>query len=104
MFSGVFLPAIIKKTQKKSFLPVDFYKSKAKTYVIEDGKIRLPFCSINGVGENAAVSLEEAAAKGGFISQEEIQEEAGITKTVLQALVDMGTLDFLPKSNQMSFF
>ena len=86
------------------FLPVDFYKSKAKTYVIEDGKIRLPFCSINGVGENAAVSLEEAAAKGGFLSQEEIQEEAGITKTVLQALVDMGTLDFLPKSNQMSFF
>ena len=85
-------------------LPVDFYKSKASIYQIEDGKIRLPFSSVNGVGENAAVALEEAAKIGGFVSQEDIQQASGVTKTVIQSLVDIGTLDFLPKSNQMSFF
>lgn len=85
-------------------LPVDFYKSKASIYQIEDGKIRLPFSSVNGVGENAAVALEEAAKVGGFVSQEDIQQASGVTKTVIQSLVDIGTLDFLPKSNQMSFF
>ncbi|MGN0173153.1 MAG: PolC-type DNA polymerase III, partial [Acutalibacteraceae bacterium] len=85
-------------------LPVDFYKSKASIYAIEDGKIRLPFSSVNGVGENAAVALEEAAKIGGFVSQEDIQQTSGVTKSVIQALVDIGTLDFLPKSNQISFF
>ena len=85
-------------------LPVDFYKSKASVYSIEDGKIRLPFSSVNGVGENAAVALEEAAKIGGFVSQEDIQQASGVTKSVIQALVDVGTLDFLPKSNQISFF
>ena len=85
-------------------LPVDFYKSKANIYSIEDGKIRLPFSSVNGVGENAAVALEEAAKVGGFVSQEDIQQASGVTKSVIQSLVDLGTLDFLPKSNQISFF
>lgn len=85
-------------------LPIDFYKSKASIYAIEDGKIRLPFNSVNGVGENAAVALEEAAKIGGFVSQEDIQQASGVTKSVIQALVDLGTLDFLPKSNQISFF
>lgn len=85
-------------------LPVDFYKSRASIYSIEDGKIRLPFSSVNGVGENAAVALEEAAKVGGFVSQEDIQQASGVTKSVIQSLVDLGTLDFLPKSNQISFF
>lgn len=86
------------------FLPIDFYKSKATVYKIEDGKIRLPFSSVNGVGENAAVSLEETAKIGGFISQEDIQQASGVTKTVMESLVNIGTLDFLPKTNQISFF
>ncbi|MBQ2676001.1 MAG: PolC-type DNA polymerase III [Clostridia bacterium] len=86
------------------FLPVDFYKSKAKVYVMEDGKIRLPFAAVPGVGENAAIALEEAAKKGGFISRDDIQQAAGVSKTVIEALVEAGTLDFLPKSNQISLF
>ncbi len=85
-------------------LPIDFYKSKANTYVIEDGKIRLPFSSINGVGSNAAIALEEAAKIGGFVSQEDIQQSSNVTKSVIEKLDELGVLSFLPKSNQISFF
>jgi len=86
------------------YLPVDFKKSRATRYIVEDGKIRLPFASLNGVGENAAAMLEKAAETGDYLSKDELQQAAGLTKTVMEALGAMQVLDFLPDSNQMSLF
>ncbi len=86
------------------FLPIDLLKSHASKYIIEDGKIRLPFGALGGVGQKAAESLQKAARRGNFISREELQIEAGVSKTVIEALAEAGALDFLPDTNQLSFF
>ena len=85
-------------------LPIDFYKSAASKYKVEGGKIRLPFAALAGVGANAAALLEKAAAKGEYISKEDLQMQAGVSKTVMEALGELGALDFLPESNQISLF
>ena len=46
------------------FLPIELGKSYASKYVVEDGKVRLPFTAIRGLGEAAAVALEQATIHG----------------------------------------
>lgn len=86
------------------FLPIDFYKSDATKYLVEDGKIRLPFASIDGIGENAAVLIANAAKKGNYLSKEDLQIDGGIPKGIIDTLTELHVLDFLPDTLQMSLF
>lgn len=86
------------------FLPVSLNKSHATKYVIEDGKLRLPFVSIKGIGVNAANALYEAAQKGGYVSAEDMMAQPGITPSLIDALDSHNALDGLPKSSQLSLF
>jgi len=85
-------------------LPIDLKKSHATRYELEDGKMRLPFCALSGVGDKAAEAIYAAAQEGDYISKDEFQTAAGVSKTIIQTLSDIGALGDLPDSNQMSFF
>ncbi len=85
-------------------LPIDINKSQAVKYVPEDGKMRLPFGALGGVGDKAAISIYEAAQRGNFVSREDFAVEAGVSKTIIQNLADLGALGELPDTNQISMF
>lgn len=88
------------------FLPVDIYKSDSRIYRIEDGKIRLPFGAIDGIGENAALAIANARNDGGgdFISYDDLMARAGIGRSVVDSLKEAGALGNMPESTQISFF
>ena len=85
-------------------LPIDINKSRAMKFLPEDGKMRLPFGALGGVGEKAAYSIFEAAQKGNFVSKEDFQVEAGVSKTIIQNLADLGAMNDMPDTNQISMF
>lgn len=86
------------------FLSVDLFKSDAFKYQVEDGKIRLPFSSIKGVGDTAAMSLQNSGKQGSYISVDEVQTRASVSKTVIESMEQMGVFESLPKTSQTTLF
>ncbi len=85
-------------------LPVDIYKSDSRRFLIEDGKIRLPFCSLSGIGESAAESLSDVGKTTQYLSIEEMIQKTKVNKAVIEILRECGALDGIPESSQMSLF
>ena len=88
------------------FLPIDLYKSHGTLYSIEDGKIRLAFSSIKGLGGAAAKALENAKddGDGPYTSIENLKSRSGISTAVVESLKNLGALDGLPESDQITLF
>ncbi len=88
------------------FLPVDIYKSDSRIYKIENGKIRLPFGAVDGIGENAAKAIADSRNDGGgeFLSYDDLMARAGVGKSVVESLKEAGALGDMPESNQISLF
>lgn len=85
-------------------LPVDAKRSSATAYVVEDGKIRLPFNSVPGCGENAAIKLKEVIDAGNAICIDEIQSQSGVNGTVIEKLKAMGVFEGYQQSAQFTLF
>lgn len=87
-----------------TFLPMDLYKSDARYFQIVDGKLLPPFNSIDGMGDKAAESLAIAASQEKFLSKQDLRERGKISKVTVDLLSDLGIIDDLPETNQLSFF
>jgi DNA polymerase-3 subunit alpha (Gram-positive type) len=91
------------------FLPVNIYNSEAFDYKIEDGQIRLPFSSLNGVGETAAENIarfrdESIETSGSIFSVEDICKKAKLSKTVADMLRRNGVFKGVEETAQISLF
>ena len=86
------------------FLGVDLLKSDATAFLPEDGKIRMPFNSLPGLGDTAAEKIIEARKKYDLYSIEELRLRTGISKSVIEILRRNNVLEGLTETNQFSFF
>ncbi len=86
------------------FLNVDLKKSDASAFLPENGKIRMPFNSLSGLGDTAAEKIIEARTKYDIYSIEDLREHTGISKTVIEILRRNHVLDGLSETNQFSMF
>ena len=86
------------------FLPIDVYQANARSCRIIDGKIMPALTSIDGMGEKAADALAEAAKAGPFLSREDLWNRSKVPKTVIEKMHELGILQDLPETNQISLF
>ena len=84
------------------FAPIDLYRAKATRFQIVDGKIMPSFTSIAGLGEQAAISLEEAAKDGVFLSREDMAARSKVSTTLIATMGELGILGDMAASNQLS--
>ena len=87
------------------FLPIDLYESDATKFIMTEEGIRPPLNSIAGLGNVAALNIQNAIRKEGkFMSVEEMKIRAGIGKASIELLENAGCLQGMMLSNQMSLF
>ena len=86
------------------FLGVDLQKSDATAFLPEDGKIRMPFNSLPGLGDTAAQKIVEIRNKNTIHSIEELRLKTGVSKTVIEILRRNHVLDNLTETNQLTLF
>ena len=84
------------------FMPIDIYRAKARDCQIIDGKIMPPLSSVEGLGDKACEQVEEAARHGKFTSLENFRNQAKVSKTNVDKMVELGILIGLPESDQLS--
>ncbi len=88
------------------FVNIDIYRSDAANFVIDEEHKALipPFITIDGLGENAAITVIEARSEKRFTSKEDLSRRTKLNGTNINDLVDLGALDDLPNSEQISLF
>lgn len=86
------------------FLPVDLKHSHATKFLPENGSIRLPFASLSGLGDAAAIGIAEARDRGEVTSVEQLKREAKLSKTVIDLLMDQGVFDDITETDQITMF
>ncbi len=90
------------------FCPIDLNKVEARRFQIVDGKIMPALSSISAIGVKAADALiskiSETRDKGPFLSRDDFCQRSGASPAMADRLTELGILEDMPESNQLSLF
>ena len=86
------------------FLPIDLYESDATKFRVIGDNLLPPLNSIPGLGENAAKALVNARTEEPFCSIDDLRARGKVSKTIVDKMRDMGILEGMPESSQISLF
>lgn len=86
------------------FLPVALNKSDSKAFLPENGKIRLPYASLGGLGESAALNIADACKNYQINSVQDLKQYAKLSNSVIELLRNEGVLRGLDETNQITMF
>lgn len=89
-----------------SFAPLSVLTSEATKFTIDKDKKRVipSLISINGLGASVAEQIVKARNDKPFTSVEDLKTRGKVGDTILKKLREVGGLDGLPESNQLSLF
>ena len=71
---------------------------------MSDTEIYPPFNAIDGLGDTVAKNIVAERGKGKFLSIEDVQKRGKVSQTLIDRMKEMGILDGLSDSNQLSLF
>lgn len=89
------------------FSNIDIMHSDAINFIPDPRdpqKVLPPFTSIDGLGDNVALSIIEARKKGAFISKQDLSNRTSLNGTNIKKLEELGVLNDLQDENQLSLF
>jgi DNA polymerase-3 subunit alpha (Gram-positive type) len=83
------------------FLPIDINKSDATTFTMEEKGLRMPFSSIDGLGESVAYDIIQKRNEREFTSPDDVKDRTRINKTVFEKLESFGAFKDLNSENNV---
>jgi DNA polymerase III subunit alpha, Gram-positive type len=85
---------------------INLYKSDATNFIVDKEKNALipPFIVIDGIGENAAISIVKAREEAPFISRDDLLSRTKLSITNLNDLSQLKVLEELDGAQQISLF
>ena len=86
------------------FLPPKLGRSQALKFTIDEGKVRLPYAAISGLGQTAALSLYEENEKENFKTLEDVRVRTKLSSTNIEELNGFEVFLGIPDSAQISIF
>lgn len=101
------LQTALEMTQRGfKFTNINLYKSDSTNFVVDKENKALipPFITVDGLGENNALTVIEARKEGEFFSKEDLLRRTKLTTTNVSDLGKLGVLDGLNDTDQLLLF
>ncbi|RKQ84226.1 PolC-type DNA polymerase III [Brockia lithotrophica] len=85
-------------------LPVDLEHSDARRFLPLEDKLLPPLTAVPGLGLAQAEKVVRARSERPFSSLADLKERTGLSRNVVDALAQLGSLDLLPETDQLTLF